>query len=189
MEKHPTMQDTEECALFVGFSHPKSDQLDSIMSPAKQRVRDLLHDESSLVREAAIVALGAVLGRYPNPRQGFSTHEAELMTILDNKQETMEMHRASARAICVALSMIDGSKRVDAMGLSLIDACLKLALSGAQRIQFAYNDVLWMVLDVAKGDDGLNRYSNIAVFDNIRSMKSLHNKVLTKMTECSILAD
>ncbi|GKY90637.1 hypothetical protein MPSEU_000037200 [Mayamaea pseudoterrestris] len=176
------------CAILRILESKIGPQLEMIMPKMKQRVRELLNDQASMVREAATVSLGAVIGRYSNPRLGFSSHETELMKILTEK-ETMEMQRAVARALCVALSMVEGSKRVDAMDLALIDACLKLALGGAQRVQFAFNDVLWLALDVPSGDEGLNRYSSIAVFDNIRSMKSLYTKVLTKMTECSILKD
>lgn len=163
--------------------------LEPVMPRIEQRVQALLNDDTGIVREAATVALGAVIGRCKNSQQGFASHQSNLLHILSDSQETMEMHRAAARSLCVALSMVEGSKRIDAMGLTLIDMCLKLALSGAQRIQFAFNDVLWLALDVSNGDEGLNRYSNIAVFDNIRSMKSLHSKVLSKITECSMLMD
>jgi hypothetical protein len=159
------------------------------MPAIKKLVSLYMADETGPVREAAVVAVGAIIGRFSDPRKGFASYEAELLKLLNDKQETPEMLRATARALCVALSMLDGSKRVDALGLQLTDASLRLAMGGAQRVQYAFNDVLWVALDVPSGDDGLNRYCNIAVFDNIRSMKSLYAKVLTKMTECSMLND
>jgi HEAT repeat protein len=157
----------------------------------KDRVYECLKDDKIAVREAAVVALGALIGRYNNNdhRKAFAPHERELASCLDAKQESLEVQSAAARGLCVALSMIDGTKRVDSMGLQLIDMSLKLALGGAQRVQFAFNEVLWLALDVQNGEEGLNRYCNIAVFDNIRSMKSLYTKILSKMTEASALND
>jgi HEAT repeat protein len=177
------------CAIHRILVSKIGRELSSVMPDLKRLTGEFLDDDSSLVREAGCVALGAIIGRYSDPKVGFSDYQKVLLKILLNSKETMDIHRATARGICVALSMIAGDKRVDAMGLSVLDACLQLALSGAQRVQFAYNDVLWMALDVKSGDDGLNRYSGIAVFDNIRAMKSLHGKVLMKLTEASVLQD
>jgi len=145
-----------------------------------------LADDKDSVREAACAALGACIGRSADPKASFKFHESELLKVLNNSRESMDMHRAMARGICVALTMIDGDKRLDCMGVTLVDACLKLALSGAQRVQFSYNDVLWLVLNVESGNDGLEQYANTAVFENVRTMKSLHSKVLSRMTEVKI---
>jgi hypothetical protein len=74
-------------------------------------------------------------------------------------------------------------------GLVLLDTSLQATLSGSQRVQFAFNDVLWLALDVEAGQEGLDRYANKAVFDNVRAMKSLHSKVLLRIKELSILKD
>ena len=69
-----------------------------------------------------------------------------------------------------------------------LDACLALALQGVQRVQFAFNEVLWLALDVESGTtDGLEQYCGMTVFDNQRSMKSLHSKVLVKVKELTLL--
>eukprot|EP00956_Cyclotella_meneghiniana_P042377 scaffold248439_cov64-Cyclotella_meneghiniana.AAC.1 len=54
-------------------------------------------------------------------------------------------------------------------------------MSGAQRVQFSYNDFLWIALDVENGDAGLEQYLAIAHFDQVKSMKPLYTKVLAKM--------
>jgi hypothetical protein len=140
-----------------------------------------LFDDKGLVREAMCVALGAAIGRSPDPRAGFDLHQPDLLKLIGNPRESMDVHRSVAKGLCLALSMVDGPKRLHAMGVTLVDACLNLTLTGTQRVQFAANDVLWMVLNVASGNDGLERYASIAVFDNVRAMKSLHSKVLVKI--------
>lgn len=162
-------------------------ELDSLIPELEKQSLGYLSDDKSQVREAGCVALGAVIGRSADPKAGFSRHEAPLLEILNNSRESMDVHRAMARGLCVALLMTDADKRIDTMGVTLIDACLQLALSGSQRVQFAYNDVLWLALDVANGSDGLDRYSNVAVFDNVRPMKSLHSKVLVKIKALSTI--
>jgi hypothetical protein len=42
-------------------------------------------------------------------------------------------------------------------GLVLLDTSLQATLSGSQRVQFAFNDVLWLALDVEAGQEGLDR--------------------------------
>jgi hypothetical protein len=46
-----------------------------------------------------------------------------------------------------------------------------------------------LVLDVAGGQKGLDKYASKAIFDNVRSMRSVHSKVLTRIKELSILKD
>ena len=40
-------------------------------------------------------------------------------------------------------------------GETLIDACFRRAKSVSQCIQFAYDDALWLALDIANGNNGL----------------------------------
>lgn len=142
------------------------------------------NDQPTVVREAGWVALGAVLGRWPDPTAGLARHQSDVLKVLQNPGETLELHRAVAKGLCVALSLVDdSSRRLETLGVTLVDACLQLALTASQRVQFAMYDVLWMALDVAatgNSNDGLDRYCSMSVFDNVRAMKSLHSKVLTK---------
>ena len=66
---------------------------------------------------------------------------------------------------------------------------MKLALSGTQRVQFAYNYVLWLALDVQHGDAGLEEFSAKAHFEAARSMRSLQEKVLKRITSVPFLDD
>jgi len=54
-------------------------------------------------------------------------------------------------------------------------------MSGAQRVQFSYNDLLWMALDVRNGENGLEEYLNLAHFDSAKKMQAIYSKVLVKM--------
>jgi len=178
------------CAVRRILETNAAAQLDSSV---KEELRTLvvryLSDDKTSVREAACVAIGAVVGRSDDPKAAFAAHRSLVVGILDDAQESMDTHRALARGFCVALSMIEPAEtRLDCMGVPLVDACLRLALSGTQRVQFAFNDVLWFVLNVGStGDEaGLDRYASIAVFDNVRSMRSLHQKVLSRIKEVTV---
>ena len=103
-------------------------------------------------------------------------------------KETLEIHRAVARCLCVALLVVDkATQRVDFLGLNMMDACLNMALKGMQRVQYSFYDVLWLALNVQEGEAGLNRYCELTLFDNQRAIKSLHSKVLSRMKEITTL--
>jgi HEAT repeat protein len=177
------------CAIRRILASDIGSEIPSILPDLKKLVLTYLKDDKSAVREAAFVALGAVIGRSPDPKDAFKANESLLMSTLRDSKESIDMERAVARGFCVALIMVDGAKRVDTMGLVLIDACLQATLKGSQRVQFAFNDVLWLVLDVAAGQEGLDRYASKAIFDSVRAMKSLHSKVLMRITTLSILKE
>lgn len=158
-----------------------------VVDELKKMSMGFLNDDKSAVREAGFSALGAAIGRAANPKSSLRASEPDLLKIIRNSREPMDVHRAVARGLCVALLLIEKSARVDFMGLKLMDACLDMALKSSQRVQFAFNDVLWLALNVSDGEGGLNRYCELAGFDNQRSMKSLHSKVLTRLKELSIL--
>jgi hypothetical protein len=154
---------------------------DDILKQLKEFLMGLFENESDLVREAALTATGAVIGRFSDPKKILKSLEASFVKVMTARNETLEIIRAVARALCIALEMVEPAQRVDFMGLTFMNACLETALKSSQRVQFAFNDVLWMALDVSSGDDGLNRYCSLAMFDNQRSMKTLHSKVLVKI--------
>lgn len=175
------------CAILRILESDGGKHVNAILPDLTRLCKAYIDDDKSLVREAGCVAIGAVIGRYPDTKAGFTALQADFLAIMSNSSEPMEIHRALARGLCFALSMIQGEKRLETMGIPLVDASLQLALSETQRVQYAYNDVLWMALYVEKGEAGLDRYSSMAVADNVRSMKSLHSKVLSRQKECSII--
>jgi hypothetical protein len=149
---------------------------------------ELIKDEKSIVREPGFAALGAAIGRTASPKNTLKGCEAELLKVMRDTKETLEIHRAVARCLCVALLVVDkATQRVDFLGLNMMDACLNMALKGMQRVQYSFYDVLWLALNVQEGEAGLNRYCELTLFDNQRAIKSLHSKVLSRMKEITTL--
>lgn len=159
----------------------------SLLQSISSIMSKFLSDDKDSVREAACAALGATIGRSSDPKQSLRDCEKAFNKILQNSKEKIDMHRAVARGLCIALLLIEPDRRIDFMGKSILDTCLDMALKSSQRVQFAFNDVLWVALNVQDGTTtGLDAYCAIAVFDNQKSMKSLHSKVLKKINEISI---
>lgn len=160
------------------------------MVPDLQNVVDkrYLADGNQSVREAGLAAWGALMGRATDASSRVKGCESSILPLLKDMQQPLEVHRAAAIGIATALSLWEPASRVETLGVRLMDACLALALQSVQRVQFAFNDVLWLALDVGSGTtDGLDQYCNITVFDNQRSIKSLHSKVLVKAKGITLL--
>jgi HEAT repeat protein len=177
------MQRILECTVELKMNPALMDQLRSVSI-------SFVKDDKSQVQEAGYAALGATMGRSATPKSTWRACEADWLSVLRDTRETIEIHRAVARGLCIALSMLDPTIRIQVMGINLLDACLAMALKSSQRVQLAFYDVLYLALNVSEegGDTGgLNRYCELAVFDNQKSMKSLHTKVLSKIKGISIL--
>ncbi|KAL7580198.1 hypothetical protein ACA910_012947 [Epithemia clementina (nom. ined.)] len=171
------------CSIRRILASPVGAEISDEALKAKAFAVKYIGHESNVVREAALIALGAAIGRSADPKDSLRESEIYFLDVIESTHEPMEIHRAAATGLAVALQMIDGDVRVDFLGLKVLDACLKIALNGSQRVQFAFNDVLWLALDAEKGDAGLNIYCGLAVFDNQRSMKSLYSKVLNRIKQ------
>jgi hypothetical protein len=184
-----TIRHGKACAIRRILASDIGSEISSVLPNLKKLVLTYLKDDKSAVREAGFVALGATLGRSPDPAAAFKANEALLLSTLQDTKDSIDMQRAVARGFSTALIMVDADKRVDTMGLTIIDACLQATLKGSQRVQYAFNDVLWLVLDVEGGQAGLDRYVGKAMFDNSQAMKSLHSKVLLRIKDLSILKD
>lgn len=139
------------CAIRYILTSRVGTEMQSHLKALERVAVQLLDDDNTLVREAGAIAYPAVLGRSSDVKGSFKAAESTLMKLLGNTNETMDFHRALAKGFCAALLMMESTQRIELLGINLIDACLKLAMGGAQRIQFAYNDVLWLVLDVSRG--------------------------------------
>jgi hypothetical protein len=145
-----------------------------------------MKDDKGLVKEAGCVAIGAVIGSASDSKACLRQVERLILDILQDKQERMEVHRALARGLCWALQLSNEEDNVAFFGKFLIDATLQQAMSGSQRVQYAFNDVLWLILNVPNGDAGLEAYMGIANFDNAKAMKSLYTKVLSRIKEVNV---
>jgi hypothetical protein len=160
---------------------------ESLIIEIKKATVGSLNDDKESVRVAGCVALGAVIGRASDPKSSLRRSEVDILKIMNNSRETIDIHRAVAKGLCVGLIIIEPENRVDFMGIALLDVCLQLALNSSPRVQLAFHEVLWLALDVSEGATGLEKYCNLAIFDNQRSMRSLHSKVLARIKELSIL--
>ncbi|KAL9182373.1 hypothetical protein ACHAXT_013025 [Thalassiosira profunda] len=142
-------------------------------------VQTLMKDEKTLVKEAACAAIGAVLGSSTDVNSTLSSVEKSILKCMTDKEE-LSVQQAVANGLCVTARLQPGLFRTQE-GLPLINGALKLALSGAQRVQFSYNDFLWIALDVKNGEGGLEEYLAIAHFDSAKKMQQVHSKVLSRI--------
>jgi hypothetical protein len=178
------------CGIRRIFASSIGRELDDSMSSALLSLAaSYMKDDKVSVKEAGCAAVGAAVGRSKNPKSSLRKIEPELLSIIGNSKEEMEVHQAVARGLCLTLSLSEGvvEDRIDLLGLTLLNACLQMAMSTSQRIQFAFNDVLYLALDVAKGDSGMEKFSSIAMFEQAKQMKSLYSKVLVRTKEVAML--
>lgn len=159
---------------------------ESIHAQLTNLIVSYMNDDKGLVKEAGCVAIGAAIGSASDSTACLRQVESLILSILNSKQERMEIQRAMAQGLCLALVLSGKDDRVAFFGKTLIDACLQLAMSGSQRVQFAYNDVLWLILDVPSGEAGLEAYLDIAHFDNAKAIKSIYTKVLSRIKEVNV---
>ena len=152
-----------------------------LLSRLQSLIVTWMSDDSSMVRQAACIATGAVIGVSKEPSSTFKAMQVAIMNRMD-LTENMDVHRALARGLCVAVRL-NPKVFFCKEGLNVLDGALRLALSGTQRVQLSYNDFLWLALDVKNGDEGIDDYTNRAMFENSKSMKALHSKVLVKMKD------
>lgn len=153
-----------------------------------QQIVDLVitytKDDNASVKEAACVALGAAVGSSLDPEACLRQVESVFINTMQSPQERMEIHKAVASGLCVALELFASGDKVLFFGKNLLDSCLRLAMSGTQRVQYAFNDVLWLALGCGNkdgGEGGLESYLQQANFDNSKAMKSVHSKVLSRI--------
>ena len=179
------MRHGRSCCVQRILSSPVGRELEEpLHSKLTAMTKKSMFDDSNSVREAACVAIGAVLGSALDTNACLSDVASSIIKSMDLK-ERIEVHQSVAKGLCVATTMkpdVFAGKK----GLSILDAALKLAMSGVQRVQLAFNDFLWLALDVKGGEDGLEAYLGIANFENSRSMKSLFSKVLVRIKSVDV---
>lgn len=178
------------CAIRRIVTADVSKGLDvSVSAALKNLTVRYMKDTNLMVKEAGIVAAGAIIGRSGSPSATLRSVESDLLSLMGDPKQRLETHQSVARCLCLALQLAEVDSRVTFFGVNLLNACLRLAMSGSQRVQFAFNDVLWLALDVAGGQAGLDQYAATAMFDDTRQMKSVYSKVLVRMKKVTILDD
>ena len=179
------------CAIRRVFSADVAKNLDASTTSEVFKVAvEYMKDEKLSVKESGIVAVGAIVGRSEDPEGNLRSVEKYILSLMigDLKQR-LETHQSIARCLCLCLELSQVESRIAFFGLTLLKACAKLAMSGNQRVQFAYNDVLWLALSVSEGQAGLDEFTSKAMFEDSRQMKSLYSKVLLKIKKVTILED
>jgi len=139
----------------------------------------LMKDDKTMVKEAASVAIGAVLGSSGDINSTLSSLEKSIAKNMDTKEE-LSVQQGAADGLSIAARLQPGIFRTHE-GLFLINSALKMAMSGSQRVQFSYNDFLWIALDVENGETGLNEYLEHAYLEEAKKMKAIFSKVLVKI--------
>ena len=157
-----------------------------IVNDMAKMIKNFMADETSQVREAGCVAAGAVLGAVDekNTDRYVSLLQPSIIKCMDPK-DTMEVLKSMAQGLSVGVQLKpDLFARKST--LTIIDAALKCSMTGQQRVQLAFNDFLWLALNVKDGEDGLNRYCDEAMFENSKRMKSLFAKVLLRIKSVDV---
>lgn len=186
-EKSADNRHGKACAIRRILASPIGPDVPAVIhSKLTTLILSYMKDDNLFVKEAGCVAIGAVIGSASDSTACLRQADSLILSILNSKQERMEVQRGMARGLCLALELSGEENRVEFFGKTLIDACVQLAMSGSQRVQFAYNDVLWMILDVPNGDAGLEAYLEVANFDNAKAMKSIYTKVLGRIKAVNI---
>lgn len=178
------------CSIRRIFTAEVSKDLDASLSSSLRKLAlEYMRDEKLMVMEAGLVAIGAAVGRSPDPASSLHQVEPDLLAKMADSKQRLETHQALARGLCLALELAEVESHVSFFGLKLLNACLDLAMSGSQRVQFAFNDVLYLALDVPEGEAGLEQYTSLAMFEQSRQMKGIFSKVLIKIKQVTILDD
>lgn len=178
------------CSIRWIFTAEVSKDLDASLSSSLRKLAlEYMRDEKLMVMEAGLVAIGAAVGRSPDPASSLHQVEPDLLAKMADSKQRLETHQALARGLCLALELAEVESHVSFFGLKLLNACLDLAMSGSQRVQFAFNDVLYLALDVPEGEAGLEQYTSLAMFEQSRQMKGIFSKVLIKIKQVTILDD
>lgn len=116
----------------------------------------LIKDESTLVKEIACTSAAIVMGVVTDTDACMKDMQNSLLKHM-NPKETMEVLRGIAKGLCTA-AQLKPKMFTTKIGHSFLEAALDNAMSGNQRVQLAYNDFLWLALDVKDGDAGLSQY-------------------------------
>jgi hypothetical protein len=140
-----------------------------------------MSDDVALVREAACLAAGAVLGASDDHAidKYVSLLQPSILKCMDPK-DTIEQLKSMAKGLIISTQLKPNLFRRKST-VPILDAALKCAMTAQQRVQLAFNDFLWLALNVKDGETGLNYYCDEAMFENSKKMKSLYAKVLSRI--------
>jgi len=167
------------CCFHIFASGVEIGMTEELFEDTVNTILTLMTDEKGLVREAACQAVGALLGSASDYKLCLKKVKPTILKCMDTK-ESMEVLKSMAKGLSVAVRM-NAAIFKGQENLQIIDFSLKNAMQGTQRVQVAFNHFLWIALDVGNGDSGLIQYTDLAMFDNAKSMRSLYSKVLVRI--------
>jgi len=176
------------CACFYLLRSSPDDDPVPLRDLALLAGRRVAPGQSPAVRAAGCVALGAVLAAGDRPY--LPEIAPKLLSIVGkNPGEEVEVHRGLAKALChaeLSRPKIFSGKG----GLPIVDAAVRLAMCGVQRVQTAFNDFLWLLFVSGKDEREqqalVEEYVDLASFENGRAIKSLVAKVLKRIKDVDI---
>jgi len=173
-----------KCCMCRFMLESAGENLDSdIVDTLAKAVKGFMIDENTEVRQAACVAAGAVLGS-GNDEKHLKLLQQNILKCMDPK-ESLELLKNMAKGLSITAEM-NSSFFQSKSTQPLLDAALKNSMTGQQRVQLAFNNFLWLALDVKSGEDGLKRYTDEAMFENSKKMTSLFSKVLVRIKDVDI---
>jgi hypothetical protein len=157
---------------------------DNIFQEATQLMQSLMLDDDALVREAACLAMGAILGQCHDT---VATLKIVRHTLLKCMRTTEDLcvQIALARGLMVATRMKPHVFICNA-GTPILECALMLAVSSVSpaNVQKMYHGFLWLALGIGDKESahyGLSEYMSSAEGENGRIMMSLVTKTLAKI--------
>jgi HEAT repeat protein len=149
-------------------------------------IEKLMVDTNDSVREAACIAAGALLGGVEASYTDtyMKNLSRTILKCMDVK-ESMDVLKSIAKGLCIGVTL-NTELFARKISLPILDAALKNSMMGQQRVQLAFNDFLWLALDVKNGERGLDMYCSWSMFDNAKQMKSLFSKVLVRIRDVDL---
>jgi hypothetical protein len=149
-------------------------------------IENLMIDTDVSVREAACKAVGALLGGVTaSHTDAYMKNLSKTILKCMDVKESMDVLKSMAKGLCVGVTL-NADLFTNKLSLPILDAALKNSMLGQQRVQLAFNDFLWLALDVKNGENGLDMYCSWSMFENAKQMKSLFSNVLVRIKEVDL---
>mmetsp|Transcript_554 Transcript_554/g.848 ORF Transcript_554/g.848 Transcript_554/m.848 type:complete len:1091 (-) Transcript_554:94-3366(-) len=157
---------------------------DNIFQEATQLMQSLMLDDEALVREAACLAMGAILGQCHDTSATLKIVRHTLLKCM-RTTEDLCVQIALARGLMVATRM-KPHVFICKAGTPILEGALMLAVSSVSpaNVQKMYHGFLWLALGIGDKESahyGLSEYMSLAEGENGKIMMSLVTKTLAKI--------
>jgi len=145
-------------------------------------MQELMLNDEAMIREAACLAMGAVLGVSFDTDSILKEVRHTILKCMRTTEES-EVHIALARGLMVATQMKPHIFICKA-GTPILEGALILCHQSAQNVQKMFHAFLWLALGIGDKDSahyGLSEYMALAEGENGKIMMSLVTKTLAKI--------